>query len=157
MKRGEARRFWWRLAGSALVLLAACGEGSAPPQSAGNVAVAGEAEDVEPAPAEIFLRQPASADGHHQVLHLLVPAQSSRESIRQMLFERLTQEGRNNSEIAALRAVVYLPRQSGPDEAELEPVAWAEWVPPDGWAGATLASRSQYYRVYSYFDAPPGW
>lgn len=64
--------------------------------------------------------------------------------------------GRADPALVAARAVLYEYRPTGPTGGYVLPRAWGEWVPPEGWDGATAASRQTFHRSYIYrFD--PGW
>lgn len=56
--------------------------------------------------------------------------------------------------VVAARAILYQALQTGPREAQLLPIGFALWLPPEGWDGATEDSRSRLHRTYVYQGAP---
>jgi len=70
--------------------------------------------------------------------------------------EVLDSLGRADTALVAARAVLYEYRPTGPRGGKVLPRAWGEWVPPEGWDGASADSRRRFHRSYIYhFD--PGW
>ena len=85
-------------------------------------------------------------------------AGATEEQIRLALTDVLNRTAEEDTTVLALRAVAYvLPAAPQSAEVELTPMGWGEWLPPQGWDGATPASRRQIHRVYTYFGAPPPW
>lgn len=60
-----------------------------------------------------------------------------------------------DSQLVAARAIVYATRMRGEREADLVPVAWGVWVPPEGWEAAGPGSRARIHRTHVYFGARP--
>jgi hypothetical protein len=113
--------------------------------------------DVEEITGEIFMREPAAGSPGRLTIHILVAPEASSEQIRQLMVRALTEEGRDDPDLVALRAVVYKARQTSEYEADLVEAGWGEWLPPEGWDGAGPASRGRFHRVYTYFGSPPQW
>lgn len=155
------RRFGrWLVVAAALV---ACGEDrGAPPVTEEAPApvepVGADTAAVEPVAAEIFMREAGPEVGPGRaILHLLVPAGSTQEQIRQALMSMLLRTAEEDTTLVALRAVVYVLPTVWTGEATLSPTAWGEWLPLEGWEQATPESRHKFHRIYTYFGAPPPW
>lgn len=113
---------------------------------------------VEPVSVEVFLREPAPDVGPGRMMvHLLVRGDASQEQVRSALVQTLEAEAERDTTLVAIRGVAYKTRPTTPEEAQLVPVAWAEWLPPDGWYDATPESRDDFHRVYTYTGGPPEW
>ena len=155
------RRFArWLMVGA----LAACGgedRGAPPVTEDAPAPVEADWEDtaaVESVRAEIFLRKEGPEIGAGRaILHVLVPAGATQAQIQRALTDVLLRTAEEDTTLVALRAVVYVlpPVQRG--EVTLEPAAWGEWLPLEGWERATPESRSAFHRIYTYFGAPPPW
>ncbi len=91
------------------------------------------------------------------VLHVLVGAGATEEQIRQALTDVLTREAEEDTTLVALRAIAYVLPAAHAGEVELAPMAWGEWLPPQGWEGATPESRREFHRVYTYLGVAPQW
>lgn len=164
----------------AAAALAGCGEAEPPPPAtavAGGGALTGggaptgermstgippvswsNPPNVEPAEAQVFLRKPVPDAGPgRELLHVLVAPGATEDQIRLALTDVLTRTAKEDTTVVALRAIAYVVPAVQADEVELVPAGWAEWVPPQGWAGATAASRREFHRIYTYFGAPPPW
>lgn len=114
-----------------------------------------DAPEVDPVQADVFMREPVGPG--RLMMHALVPAGSTREQVRQTMFDLLSRTGAEDTTLVAVRLVVYVAPAGQGREAELTPSAWGEWLPPEGWDGATEASRRAFHRIYTYIGAPPAW
>lgn len=117
----------------------------------------GTVPEVEPIDYRIFNEEPATFAPGRRTLHILVPAGASDEQMRQMMVKLLTERGEQDTTLLALRAIAYKPVARSAHEADLVPVFWGEWLPPEGWVGATAESRSRIHRVYTYSGVVPEW
>lgn len=130
----------------------------------------GEADSVPSSRAEeraaappsryaVFDTVRAEAPPPRVTLHMLVDADASRDRLRAAFHELLREYSQRHTDVVALRAVGYVGRPVAGDARELElvPVAWGEWLPPDGWYEATEASRDALHRIYFYHGGPPPW
>jgi len=118
----------------------------------------GDAPEVEPASVQVFRRMPAPEVGPGRlVLHVLIEPGATEDQVRQALTDVLTRTAEEDTTLVALRAVAYVlpPVRSG--EVELVPTAWGEWLPPEGWAGATPDSRRKFHRIFTYYGTAPPW
>ncbi len=146
------------------VALAGCAEEAPPPPpvvpSAEPVSGVswGDAPEVEPVEVQVFRRTavPEAGPGR-MVLHVLVGAGATEEQIRQALIDVLTREAEEDTTVVALRAIAYVLPAAHAGEVELAPMAWGEWLPPQGWEGATPESRREFHRVYTYLGVAPQW
>ncbi|MFO7259506.1 MAG: hypothetical protein DIU52_000020 [bacterium] len=148
-----------------VAVAAACAEDASPPPttstelgSPGPAVSWGDLPDVEPVEAHVFRRTlvPEAGPGR-LMLHVLVGPGATEEQVRQALTDILTRTAEEDTTLLAVRAVAYVlpPVRSG--EVELTPTAWGEWVPPQGWDGATPESRRQFHRIYTYYRTAPPW
>lgn len=113
---------------------------------------------AESVAVEVFLREPAPEIGPgRRMLHVLVPAGASEEQVRRAMVRTLEEEAERDTALVAIRAIGYRTRPAGPNQANLFPVIWAEWLPPSGWYDATAASRDEFHRTYTYSGVPPEW
>lgn len=120
----------------------------------------GEVDDGEPQPVryQIFNREDV-AEPARTTLHLMVDAQATRGELRVTLAEAINRAVEADSSLVALRAVGYVgtPSTRGPRDADLVPIAWAEWIPPSGWSDATAEDLDAVRRLYFYHGSPPDW
>jgi len=142
--------------------LAGCAEEAPPPTVASAEPVSGvswgEAPEVEPVEAQVFGRTPVTEAGPGRVLlHVLVQAGATEEQIRRTLMDVLTRAAEEDTTVVALRAIVYVLPKEHSGDVELAPTAWGEWLPPQGWEGATPESRREFHRIYTYFGVAPPW
>lgn len=117
----------------------------------------GTVPETEPIAYQVFDEEPATFAPGRRLLHILVPADASAEQIRQMMVKLLMERGEQDTTLLALRAIAYKPVSRGAHEADLVPVVWGEWLPPEGWVGATAESRKRLHRVYTYSGVEPEW
>ncbi|MBI4541055.1 MAG: hypothetical protein HY704_16255 [Gemmatimonadetes bacterium] len=123
----------------------------------GAAAGAGAVGEARPISYQIFNEEPATFAPGRLTLHILVPEDAGEEQVRQMLVNVLTQRGQADTTVVVARAIAYKPVSRSSREAELVPVGWGEWLPPDGWADASALSRTGIHRVYTYFGVQPVW
>lgn len=121
----------------------------------------GEAEEEggpRPVRYQLFNRVDLS-EPPRTTLHLLVDAQATRGELRVTLAQAIDEAVAADSTLVALRAVGYVgtPSTRGPRQANLVPVAWAEWLPPSGWYESTPQDRDAIHRHYFYQGNPPEW
>lgn len=91
-------------------------------------------------------------------LHLLAREPGERAQLSRTLRELLPERAASDSTLVAIRAIVYQGAvQQGESEGNLFPVAWAEWIPLQGWHGEVGEGRGTGHRVYFYHGAPPEW
>lgn len=115
---------------------------------------AGDVPEVEPVDVVIMSRAWIEDPSPGRiVLHLLVPAGSSTEQIRQSVIRTLNEQGQEDDSIIAIRAVIFA--QPEVEGANLAPVGWAEWVPPQGWDA--VRRRAGFYRTNIFLGAQPEW
>lgn len=57
--------------------------------------------------------------------------------------------------LAAARAILYTGQPSGPRRMRLQPTAYAEWLPPEGWDSAGTGHGHEVHRTYVYRGGPP--
>lgn len=153
----------------ALALVAVVATGCRPDQPShqardrGGLPESGREEEPASASAQpvryrIFNRDDL-ADPPRATIHLLVDSGANRDELRVTLAKALEEEAARDSAVVALRAVGYvgMPSKESPRQADLVPVAWAEWLPPDGWYEAHPEDRVALHRVYFYHGNPPEW
>lgn len=112
------------------------------------------ADSVRPHDYIVFDPTVDSEDPRKVTIRLLVMAEATRSSAGKTLRVALDSLARNDSSLAAARAVLYVGRSIGARELELYPVAWGEWVPPEGWASATVGARNRLHRTFVYSGYP---
>ena len=116
------------------------------------------ADDAKPVSLLLFdeVRDPALE--HRLTLHLLAREPAGRAEFSRTLRTLLPERAAADSALVAIRAIVYeaaVPH--GEREGNLVPVAWAEWIPLEGWHRAPGEGRGVGHRVYFYHGAPPEW
>ena len=62
-----------------------------------------------------------------------------------------------DTNLVAARAILYTYRPTGRREGRLTPSVWAEWAPISGWDNATLGSRAEPHRLFTYSERPDWW
>lgn len=127
-------------------------ESAAPPP---RVAEAGP-DTASPAAYVIFESKVETERPKRLTLRVLVFSPQSAAGVSKALRLAFDSLAAADSQIVAARAVVYATRMRGDREADLVPVAWAVWAPPEGWSAAGLASRRTIHRTHVYFGTPPG-
>ena len=91
-------------------------------------------------------------------LHVLLHEAADRARLSKTLRELLPERAAEDPGLVAIRAVAYYPIvRSREVEGDLSPVAWAEWIPFEGWLGDTGNGRGTNHRVYFYAGSPPPW
>jgi len=113
-------------------------------------------DTVSPVAYQVFERTALGTSGDRAMFRVLVLVPATPEALGKTLRVALDSLGRADSKLVAARAVLYTARPTGALEARLIPRAWGEWVPPEGWGAASVASRKRYYRTYIYLG-DPGW
>lgn len=103
---------------------------------------------------QIFQTVVESEQPRKLTVRLLAGGSIDRFSAAKTLRTVLDSVSRADSLAVATRAVLYSPLPGGAMEAELEPVAFALWVPPEGWEGASEDSRGRLHRTYVYHGVP---
>lgn len=161
--------------GGALALAlgaAACGEprtpreanaGRPPPaERAPRAEVAGERgaargapDTASPVPYHLFDAAVETADPKRLTLRLLVFDPRGEANVSKTLRAAFDSIAAADSQLVAARAIVYTTRAAGEREADLVPIAWGMWVPPEGWGAAERSSRRRFHRTYVYFGTPP--
>jgi len=153
-----------RLLVACLVLgaAAAC-ESRSPPRArerearAPDVTEARMLAPVEPLAYRVLREEEGDVGAGRLILHILVPAESSDPQIRHTLETLLSERAERDATLVAVRVIAYRGSPLARAEVELVPVAWGEWLPPEGWVAATAASRQKLHRIYTYFGAEPEW
>jgi len=149
------------MTGLLAVALAGCAEEAPPPVASAEPVPGvswGYAPELEPVEAQVFGRTAVTEAGPGRVmLHVLVQAGATEDQIRRALIDILTRAAEEDTTVVALRAVVYVMPKEHSGEVELAPMAWGEWLPPQGWEGATPESRREFHRIYTYFGVAPPW
>ncbi len=115
----------------------------------------GHSEEVAAHEYQIFEQIVVSASPRKTLHRLLVMFSDSRERLNETARVALDSIAAADSTVVAARVIVYLFRQSGPNEGDVIPVVWGEWVPAEGWAGADRDSRRRWHRTYVYSGVPP--
>ncbi len=157
--------------GMTLVLLGACGTGD--DRSDGNAEgteaaveaqgkapsppVAGELPSAQPVVAQIFDEQAEPEAPRRVTYHALVAHDASRDQLRETLSRLIEEQVEADPRIVAARAIGYYGVQTSATEAEMVAFVWAEWLPIEGWYGATEASAESIHRLYFYPETPPQW
>lgn len=113
-------------------------------------------DTVSPVDYQVFEKSLESEQPRKALIRLLVLSPAGRPALGKTLRVALDSLGRADSTLVAARAILYTGRTSGPSEMTLKPVAWGEWIPPEGWDRATAESRSRLHRTFVY-HGDPGW
>jgi len=129
----------------------------APTAESASEPVAGEIVEAEPVAYQIFDDTLEPTAPRRVTLHMLVSTAADRNQLRATMAEAITSAVDQDPEAVAIRVIGYRPRQTAPDEAEMEPFVWAEWLPNEGWYEATEASRDGLHRMYFYHPVAPPW
>lgn len=112
-------------------------------------------EDVAALDYKIFEQAVLSASPRKTLHRLLVMFPESGERLSKTARVALDSIAAADTTVVAARVIVYAFRPSGPNEGEVIPVVWGEWVPAEGWAKAGPDSRRRWHRTYVYLGAPP--
>ena len=115
-------------------------------------------DDAEPVSMLLFDEVPDPRLERRLTLHLLAQGPAGREELSRTLRAMLPERAAGDSTLVAIRAVVYQAAvRAGEAEGNLVPVAWAEWIPLEGWHGEVGEGRGTGHRVYFYHGTPPEW
>lgn len=127
---------------------------SAPPAARSSFG----ADDAEAISLVLFDEVPDPVLERRLTLHLLAREPGGRARFSRTLRELLPERAARDSTLVAIRAIIYHAAvPAGANEGNLVPVAWAEWIPLEGWHGEVGAGRGTGHRVYFYHGAPPEW
>ncbi len=114
-----------------------------------------DSEDVAALEYQIFEQTVLSASPRKTLHRLLVMFPDSRARLSKTARVALDSIAAADTTVVAARVILYAFRQSGPNEGDVIPVVWGEWVPAEGWAEADRDSRRRWHRTYVYFGVPP--
>ncbi len=112
-------------------------------------------DTASPAAYQIFELTVETESPRRLTLRLLTFEVESRDRISKALRLAFDSLAAVDPEVVAARAIVYAPRSIAAREADLLPIVWAYWIPPEGWDAARPESRKRTHRTYVYFGAPP--
>lgn len=119
--------------------------------------VAGE-DVAESVGYSVFNEVPDAELAGRLTLHVLVLEPADRARLSKTLRELLPERAAADPALVAIRAIAFYPIvQSGEVEGDLAPIAWAEWIPIEGWFGDVGDGRGTNHRVYFYHGSPPPW
>ena len=148
--------------------VAAAGCGETEPSNGGEAGPAGEAPAVVPprvaealadtassVPYVIFESKVETERPKRLTLRLVVFHAQSAAEVTTTLRQAFDSLAVADSPLVAARAIVYAPRMRSDREADLVPLAWAVWAPPEGWNAAAAGSRRAIHRTHVYFGAAP--
>jgi hypothetical protein len=112
-------------------------------------------DTARPAALQVFERVVESESPRRLTLRLLVLEHTTEAGISKGLRLLFDSVAHADTALAAARAIVYGAIPSSAREAELVPVAWGYWIPPEGWEHLAPDARKRVHRSYIYFGVPP--
>lgn len=128
-------------------------ETPAPPDSEAHTVFA---DTVSPVDYQVFQTRVQSERPRKVEYRIVTLAEANQASLSKTLRLALDSIAGSDSSLVAVRGILYIYRPMTQRRGDLEPRAWGEWVPLDGWEAASEASRAGPHRVFTY-DWRPDW
>ncbi|MBI4513833.1 MAG: hypothetical protein HY702_06955 [Gemmatimonadetes bacterium] len=114
-----------------------------------------EADTASPVGYQVFQTVVDRETPKRVTLRILIFDPRGRANVSRTLRLVLDSLARAERDLVAARAIAYAPISQGRQRADLVPIAFGAWVPPEGWDSAGPASRQRVHRTYVYVGTPP--
>lgn len=112
-------------------------------------------DTASPVPYLVFDPKVETEDPRRLTLRMLVFQPENTAGVAKSVRLAFDSVAAADARVVAARAILYAPRARSQSQADLVPIGWAAWVPPEGWASVGPDSRRRIHRTHVYFGTAP--